>query len=129
MTIVNDVHQVTCILIGFWSSKLFYLYVLTSFSYPFNQSIVSWLGMPQLAAPFRVRNTKKNMACQACHFCILLAGLISYGLPSMYFLLPSLKFGLPFCHWQGAISSLACLCIIGLLSCDVFTGPSTQKDR
>jgi hypothetical protein len=41
----------------------------------------------------------------ACHFIILLGALISYGLPSMYFLLPSVKFGLQFGHWQAAISS------------------------
>jgi hypothetical protein len=52
----------------------------------------------------RARNTKKNMAC---HFIILLAGQISYGLSSMYFHLPSLKFSLPFCHWQSTIQALS----------------------
>jgi hypothetical protein len=41
----------------------------------------------------------------ACHFIISLGALISYGLPSMNFHLPSVKFGLKFGHWQAAISS------------------------
>jgi hypothetical protein len=41
----------------------------------------------------------------ACHFIILLGALKSYGLSSMYFRLPSVKFGLQFGHWQAAISS------------------------
>jgi hypothetical protein len=41
----------------------------------------------------------------AFHFIILLGALVSYGLPSMYFHLPSVKFGLQFGHWQAAISS------------------------
>jgi hypothetical protein len=45
---------------------------------------------------------KNNLAC---HFNILLGALISYGLPSMYFRLPLVKFGLQFGHWQAAISS------------------------
>jgi hypothetical protein len=45
-----------------------------------------------------MQGSKYKNIILACHFIILLGALISYGLPSMYFRLSSVKFGLQFGH-------------------------------
>jgi hypothetical protein len=53
-----------------------------------------------------------------------------YGLPLYYFRLPFLKFGLPFCRWQGTILSLICVicsqCFTNLLNTPFFLAEVEQ---